>query len=165
MTELFDELNDKAWKVSTLMVADIVDDEDLLTVALCAGNLNEIARTLHANRLDVNKQEAAHRALELGLNSKLRNNMASKGFFAKGLRGLLELAQLDSDTGSRLMPIFNELVTAYKKYRIPRDLRVCVKNYMTNKKNTDGFAIMCIDDANGRTLVYAADWVSDMLLD
>lgn len=163
MTELFDKLNDKAWEIASIMVADVVDNVDLLTVALCAGNLNEIARTLHAKRLGESKQDAAHRALELGLDPVLRYTVAREGFFAAGLRGLLDLAEKNPDTGSRLMPIFNEMVTDCKKYGIPKKLKVRVKNYMSEKKNADGFAIMCLDDAKGTAVIYAADWVSDAL--
>jgi hypothetical protein len=165
MIELFKSLNNRAEKIADMMVADIVDDAELLTVALCAGNLSEIARTLHAKRLGKNKHKAAHNALELGLNPIKRDAVVSKGYFAEGLRGLLDLAEKNPDAGTRLMPIFGEMADNCKKYGIPKKLKVRVKNYMTEKKKRDGFAITLYDDTTGSIIVHAADWVSDMLLD
>ena len=67
MVELFEKLNKKAHKIASMTVATMIDDVDQLTVALCAGNLNEIAFALH-EQPDESKREAARRALELGCN-------------------------------------------------------------------------------------------------
>lgn len=163
MVELFDNLNKKAFEIAAMTVATMIDDVDQLTVALCAGNLNEIAYALHETQLGESKREAARKALELGLNPVKRGIAASKGFFAKGLCGLLNLAKDNPDAGSRLMPIFNELVTDYKKYGIPKKLKATVKNYMSEKKNTDGFALMGYNLDDGGAIVCAADWVTDAL--
>lgn len=162
MVELFEKLNKKAHKIASMTVATMIDDVDQLTVALCAGNLNEIAFALH-EQPDESKREAARRALELGCNPVKRKSAACEGFFANGLYGLLDLAEADPDNGSRLMPIFNELVSNCKKYGIHKKLKVRTKNYMIAKKETDGFAIMGYDIDTGAAVVYAADWVSDAL--
>ena len=158
MRNLFSKVHDKVQEVTSVMVADVVDDMDQLTVALCAGNLGEIARVFGA-KLGKSKETAAHSALVLGICPDIRNSAASKGFFAKGLSGLLDLAEANPDTGSRLMPIFNELVTDCKKYGIPKKLKARVKNYMSKKKDTDGFAIMGFNDYDRSTAVDLADWV------
>ena len=163
MIELFERLNTRAEKIVNMMVADVVDDIDLLTVALCAGNLIEIIRTMRVTDLDEGKKEAVRKAYELGTHPIMLNAAASNGFFAEGLHGLLDLAEKDSDTGSRLMPIFNELVSNCKKYGIPKKIKVRVKNYMIEKKNRDGFASTLYDDATGRIDIHAADWVNEAL--
>ena len=163
MMDLFERLNKKAWEIASMTVATMIDDVDQLTVALCAGNLNEIAYALHETQLGEGKREAARRALKLGCDPVMRDSAAGKGYFAKGLCGLLDLAEANPDAGSRLMPIFNEMVTDCKKYGIPKKLKVRVKNYMSEKKNTDGFALMGYDNDAGSAVIYAADWVADAL--
>ena len=165
MIELFEKLNSKAKEIANMRVAEVVEDMDQLTVALCAGNLGEIARTVRATHLSESQQEAAYKAYSLGTNPTEFEAAARQGFFAKGLRDLLVTAEKNPDAGSRLFPIFNELVLEYKKYRIPKKLKARVKNYMSEKKRADGFALTLFDDVAGRVVIHAADWVSDALFD
>ena len=163
MIEPFERLNSKAEKIVDMRVADVVEELDQLVVALCAGNVGEIARTVQATHLSESQREAACRAYTLSTNPIEYEAVACQGFFTKGLKGLLGVAEKNPDAGSRLMPIFNEIVRDCKKYGIPKKLKVRVKNYMSEKKNADGFALMGYDNDAGSAVIYAADWVADAL--
>lgn len=156
MKSFIENLHMNAISIANTRVADYVKDVDLLTVALCAGNLNEIANTLYDAPNADYKHVAAHRALDLGWNPALRKEKANAGFFANGLRGLLELSKQDSAAGTCLMPIFCELVSNPEKYGISSKLSAQLKNYMRDKKSIDGFAITCINDDTETVTVHAS---------
>lgn len=155
MRNFIEDLNKRALSVANTRVYDYVKDIDLLTVALCAGNLCEIACTLHDAANADYAHIAAHKALDLGWNPALRKAKADAGFFANGLRGLLELSKKDSVAGTRLMPVFCEMVSDPKKYGISRKLMVQAKNYMSDKKCIDGFAITSLNDDDESVTVHA----------
>lgn len=154
MNKFIENLRKKALAIANARVASYVKDVDQLAVALCAGNFNEIANTLY-DALDGDYAYiAAHKALDLGLNSKLRKSMAEAGYFSRGLCGLLDLCEQDPTAGTRLMPIFCEMISHRKKYGISRKLKDRAKAYMNEKKNRDGFAITCLIDEEERVIVH-----------
>lgn len=157
MDYLFKNLHKKVLSIANSRVADVVEDIDLLTVALCAGNFNEIKNTLFDAKNNETKYIAAHKALDLGFNPVLRKNMAKNGYFAKGLSGLLEVAKKNPDAGSRLMPIFCEMITEHKKYGISRSLRNQVVDYINKKRDQDGFAITGLNDDDEKVSISVAD--------
>ena len=159
LKNLIDSLGNKAQLVGALTLADVVADIDLLTVALCASGLDEIAHTLSFAKESQNRYIAAHKALDIGWNPTIREALASKGFFSDGVRGLLALAKSNSLAGSRLMPVFEELLSVHQDLRISKKLRCEIKNYINQKLETDGFAISFEED--GKILVKTANWVND----
>ena len=160
MVELFKKLNEKASEIVSLKLADLIDDVDLLTVALCAGNLSEIVRTIHTAREGECDHEAAHAALDLGWNPSLREAKARDGFFAKGLCGLMDLSKQHPDTGTRLMPILGEMVSDCKKYGISEKLKCETTCYMYHIRQRDGFAITYIGD-DGKVIIKPAPGLLD----
>ena len=157
MSHLFENFRKKALAIANSRVADVVEDVDLLTVALCAGNFNEIKNTLFDAKSNETKHIAAHKALDLGFNPALRKSMAKNGFFAKGLFGLLEIAKKNPAAGSRLMPIFCAMITDDKKYAISSCLKNQVLNFMNQKRDQDGFAITGLNDSEGEASVSVVD--------
>ena len=137
------------------MLADIITDVNLLTVALCAGYFDEIVRTIYSSSEGKIKHTAAHRALDLGWNPSLREKKVSEGYFANGLRGLVALAKENPDAGSRLMPVFCEMVSNPAKYGLSKKLVRETACYMESIRERDGFAITCMDD-DGNVVVRPA---------
>lgn len=160
LKKLIDNLGAKAQQVADLKLACVVDDVDLLTVALCVSNLTEVARTLSASKEGETSYIAAHKALDIGWNPSIRGALVETGYFAEGLRGLLELAEHSSITGSRLMPAFEEAVSIHKELHIPKKLVCKLKNYINEKLELDGFAISNPDD-DGKVYVKTARWVEE----
>lgn len=156
MKTIINDLRKKALSVANTRVANYVKDVDLLTVALCAGNLNEIACTLYDAPNGDYAYIAAHKALDLGWNSALRKSMADAGYFSNGLCGLLDFCEQNPLAGTRLMPIFCEMISDRKKYGISRKLSARAKYYMSQKKSSDGFAITCLNDEAESVTVHAA---------
>lgn len=160
--ELVENLGASAQQVASLELKDVVSDVDLLTVALCTSGLVTIARTLSSAKEGENVHTAAHRALDIGWNISLRSALAEKGYFAEGVRSLLELAEENPLAGSRLMPVFDEIASVYKDLCIPKKLKRQVADYYNKKLDTDGFAIGPMDE-NGKTMVRTAEWVNRMV--
>lgn len=149
-----------AQRIANIKLEDVIDDVNLLTVALCTSNLHLIARTLSFADEGENSYIAAHKALDIGWNPSIRERLAKDGYFTDGLRGLLELAERNSTVGSRLMPVFDEAVSIYKDLRIPKKLKSQLKRYFNQKLDTDGFAISHIDE-DGKVFVKTARWVEE----
>ena len=149
-----------AEKLAAMNLDYVVSDVDQLTVALALSDLTEIAHTLsNANEGEV-QYVAAHKAMDIGWNPTLREDLMKKGFFVSGLRGLLELAETSCLAGSRLMPVFEEAISNHKELGIPNLLKYKLKNYMKKKLETDGFAISHMD-GEGKTMVRTAEWVNE----
>ena len=72
MRNIFEKLEENARRIANIMIADVVTDVDLLTIALCAGYFDEIAYTIHISSEGEVKHTAAHRALDLGWKPDLR---------------------------------------------------------------------------------------------
>ena len=130
MIELFNKLNDKASYIANLRLADLIMDVDLLTVALSADVFPETMLALKNARTDDHGYVAAHRAIDVGFNNLLRDKALKEGFFAKGARGLLKLADQEPDIGARLMPVFNTMVSNCKYYGISKKLKHEIEVYM-----------------------------------
>lgn len=160
--KLFDELAAKAQRVAGINLDEVVDDVDLLTVALAISDLTVVARTLSFSNEGEKSYIAAHRALDIGWNPTIRNALAAKGYFAEGLCGLLKLAEANPLVGSRLMPIFEEAVEIEKDIKISKKLRCRLKNFINEKLCAEGFSIGNIDE-NGKTPVNIAKWVEEKL--
>lgn len=159
LKKLADSLGAKAQQVAALNLEDVVNDVDLLTVALSLSNLTVVARTISFSKEGATSHIAAHKALDIGWNPSIREALAKAGYFAEGLRGLLELAEHHSSTGSRLMPIFEEAVSVHKELRIPKGLVRRLKSYFNEKLDADGFAIGNLDE-DGKYFVKTAEWVN-----
>lgn len=158
MKKTFETIQEKVSEVASLMVADYVDDIDLLTVALAISSMRDIAFTLNqAKRSDI-RYIAAHKALDIGWNVALRDSLAKAGYFENGLRGLLELSEENPNLGSRLMPTFSEAISIYKEIGLSKSFKRELEHYVTQKKETDGFAITRICD-DGKVMVYLAEWL------
>ena len=162
MTELFEKLQAKAREIANLTLADVVEDPDLLTVALSLTDLKEIAITLCRSQKDDMSYIAAHQALDIGWKPDLREALIEDGYFASGIEGLLELATKVPDAGSRLMPIFGEVISEHVKIGLSKKLLRKVKTYMNEKKDSDGFAITGFND-EGKAHITVADWVANEL--
>ena len=160
MVELFKKLHEKATEFADIMLVDVIDDVDLLTVALCAGNFNEIVRTIYKTREGECGHIAAHRALDIGWNPSLRESKAKEGFFSKGLRGLIELSKNNPDTGARLMPVLGSMISEYQELDISEKLKREVMCYMEYMHQRDGFAISHISD-DGKVIVKPAKGLFD----
>lgn len=146
-------------QAADLMLANVISDPHQLTVALTVSDFEEIAETVRdAAECEV-CYAAAHMALDIGCKPALRNALAEKGYFAEGLRGLLELAEADPMVGSRLVPVFDEAVAVHKDLRISRALKRKLKEYTEKKLEADGFAIGRRDE-DGKIRVKTADWVN-----
>lgn len=156
MTQLFERLNEKASFIANLHLVDLIMDVDLLAVALCADVIPETVLALKDAQAGDYGYIAAHKAIDLGFNSSMRSKAAKEGYFAKGLRGLLNLAALVPDTGARLMPVFYAVVSNYRYYGIPKKLKSEIESYMEHKRQHDGFAIMHHSE-DGNIVVKAAD--------
>lgn len=163
MKALVKRLGDKAQEIANLMLADVIDDVDLLTVALSASGLQEIAHTLSYAKKDEVRYVAAHQALDIGWNPGLRVKLQEEAYLSKGVAGLLEVAKGNADTGSRLMPVFEEVLAQYKDFGISKKLRCEIKNYMNQKLDDEGFAITSITE-EGKVMVKTADWVNERVL-
>lgn len=159
LKKLADSLGAKAQQVAALKLEDVVNDVDLLTVALSMSNLTVVARAISFSKEGETSHIAAHKALDIGWNPSIREALAEAGYFAEGLCGLLELAEHHSPTGSRLMPIFEEAVSIHKELRIPKGLVRKLKNYFNEKLEADGFAIGNPDE-EGKYFVKTAEWVN-----
>lgn len=159
LKKLVDSLGTKAQQVAALKLEDVVNDVDLLTVALSMSNLTVVARTISFSNEGETSHIAAHKALDIGWNPSIREALAEAGYFTEGLRGLLELAEHHPTTGSRLMPIFEEAVSIRKELRIPKGLVRNLKNYFNEKLEADGFAIGNPDE-DGKYFVKTAEWVN-----
>lgn len=159
LKKLVDSLGAKAQQVAALKLENVVDDVDLLTVALAISNLTVVARTVSFSKEGEIGHIAAHKALDIGWNPSTREALAEAGYFAEGMRGLLELAENHSLTGSRLMPVFEEAVSIHKELHIPKGLVRKLKNYLNEKLETDGFAIGNPDE-DGKYFVKTAEWVN-----
>ena len=162
MKELFKKLNDKANEIASLMLSDVVEDVDLLTVALSASGLREVAYTIATSQKGDVRYVAAHQALDIGWSITLRKKLQKEAYLANGVSGLLEVAKNNADVGSRLMPVFEEVLSQHKEFDLPKKLCCEIKNFMNEKKNTDGFAITQITD-EGNVVVKPAAWVTDTL--
>ena len=154
-----DEMGAKAQMIADLMLASVIADVELLTVALAISNLTEIVHTLSLAKEGDNQYVAAHKALDIGWNPSIREALVGKGFFEKGLHGLLDLAEGSSVAGSRLMPVFEEAVSIYKELGVSKDLKRKLKNFMEKKLETEGFAISHRNE-EGKVLVKTAEWVN-----
>lgn len=159
LKKLVDSLGAKAQQVAALKLEDVVNDVDLLTVALSLSNLTVVARTISFSKEGATSHIAAHKALDIGWNPSIREALAKAGYFAEGLRGLLELAEQHALTGSRLMPVFEEAVSIHKELRIPKGIVRELKNYLSKKLDSDGFAIGNPDE-DGKYFVKTAEWVN-----
>lgn len=159
MKKIFEKLEEKARRIANIMIADVVTDVDLLTVALCAGYFDEIAYTIHMSSEGEVKHTAAHRALDLGWKPDLREQMIRDGYFAEGLRGLMDVAKKNPDAGSRLMPVFHEMLSDYRKYGLPEHLAHELASLMEAIRERDGFAITSMND-NGKVVVTPAIGIS-----
>lgn len=162
MTDLFERLNDKAQNVAKLRLADLIMDVDLLALALCADAFEETILALKDAQYGDRCYLAAHQAIDIGFNVSMRKAMASQGFFANGLRRLLALAEQQSDTGARLMPIFYAVTSNHTYYGISKKLKREIEDYIECKRQHDGFAIMG-RSKDGRVIIKAAkglfeDW-------
>lgn len=162
MTELFSKLNDKAGYIANLRLVDLIMDVDLLTVALCADVFSETVLALRDAQTGDRCHLAAHKAIDLGFNDSLRSTKAKEGFFAKGVRGLMELGDQQPDTGTRLMPIFYAMASDCKCYGLSKKLKHEIENYIERKRQHDGFAIVSHTEG-GRVIIKAAkglfgDW-------
>ena len=162
MNELFEKLQIKAREIGNLNLTDVVDDPDLLTVALSLTDLREIAITLCRSQKNDPGYIAAHQALDIGWKPDLREALAEDGYFSDGIKGLLELSKKVPDAGSRLMPIFNEVLSPHVEIGLSKKLLRKVKTYMNEKKDADGFEITDIGD-DGKIIVRAASWVTNEL--
>ena len=162
MTELFEKLQAKAREIANLSLTDVVDDPDLLTVALSLTDLKEIAITLYRSEKGDTSYAAAHQALDIGWKPDLREALIDDGYFASGIEGLLELATKVPDAGSRLMPIFGEVISEHVKIGLSKKLLHQVKSFMNSKLNTDGFAITGYND-EGDASISVASWVTSKL--
>lgn len=160
MKELIKKLGDKANEIAKLMLADVVDDVDLLTVALSASGLHEIAHTLSYAKKGEIRYTAAHQALDIGWNPDHREVLVKTGYLANGVSGLLEVAKNNPTAGSRLMPVFAEVLDQYKDFGLSKKLRCELKNYMNQKLNDEGFAISGITE-EGKIKVKTAEWVNE----
>ena len=160
MEELFAELNRKALNIVNIMLADIILDVDFLTVALCAGNFGEIEKTIFMSDEGENGYIAAHRALDLGWKPEVREQRVQAGYFASGLRGLIDLAKQNPDAGSRLMPVFAEMVSDPEKYGLSTKLVHETVCYMEHIRQRDGFAIANITN-DGKVVLCAARNIFD----
>ena len=163
MKNLIKKLGDKAHEIANLMLADVVDDVDLLTVALSATGLHEIAHTLTCAKKGEVRYLAAHRALDIGWNPDLREKLRKEEYLSKGIAGLLGVAKNNPDAGNRLMPVFEEVLEQYKDFGISKKLRCELKNYMNQKLHDEGFSISAITD-EGKIMVKTADWVNERVL-
>ena len=155
MKKICEKLEEKARRIANIMIADVVTDVDLLTVALCAGYFDEIAYTIHMSSEGEVKHTAAHRALDLGWKPDLREQMVRDGYFAEVLRGLMDVAKKNPDAGSRLMPVFHEMLSDYRKYGLPEHLAHALANLMEAIRERDGFAITSMNDG-GKVVVTPA---------
>lgn len=162
MKELIKKLGDKANEIAKLMLADVVDDVDLLTVALSATGLHEIAYTLSYAHKGETRYTAAHQALDIGWNPDWRKELQKEEYLSKGVAGLLEVAKNNPYAGSRLMPVFEEVLDQHKDFGLSKKLRREIKNYMNHKLNDEGFTISAITD-EGKIMVKTADWVNAKL--
>ena len=160
--KLIDDLAAQAQKIAGISLDEVVDDVDLLTVALATSNLTVVARTLSFAKEGEKGYIAAHRALDIGWNPSIREALVAKGFFTEGLRGLLNLAEANPIAGSRLMPIFEEAVEIHKDLGIPKKLLRSLKTFVNDKLETDGFSIGNINE-DGKTPVNIAKWVEEKL--
>lgn len=162
LKKLIDELGGKAQMVANIKLESMIDDVDLLTVALCTSNLTVVSQTLSFSNEGETSYIAAHKALDVGWNPTIRETLAKNGYFTEGFRGLLKLAERNPIAGSRLMPVFEEAVSIYKELGLPKKLRSELKNYINQKLETDGFAIGNINE-DGKTPVNVARWVEAKL--
>ena len=121
--------------------------------------MSEIAATLYFTSAGDIRHTAAHKALDLGWNWDLRESVAKRGYFASGLRGLMEVAKKNPDVGSRLMPSMRAMISDCKKYGIPKKLRRETQRYLESVQERDGFAILSILDDECKVVVRAADGV------
>jgi hypothetical protein len=160
MTELFDKLNDKARDIANIRLADLIMDVDLLTVALSADVFPETMLALKDAQEGDRRYVAAHKAIDIGFNNPLRDKALKEGFFAKGARGLLKLADQEPDTGARLMPVFNTMVSSYRYYGISKKLKHEIEAYMERKRQNDGFAILKYTE-DGKVIIKAAAGLFD----
>lgn len=159
LKKLIDNLGAKAQQVADLKLENVVNDVNLLTVALSLSNLTVVSRTISYSKEGEISYIAAHKALDIGWNPSIREVLVKDRFFAESLRGLLALAEKNPLAGSRLMPVFDEAVSIHKELRIPNRLVSKIKNYLTEKLESDGFAI-CNPDENGVYFVKTAEWVN-----
>ena len=164
MKKLIKNLSDKADKIAKLMLADVIDDVDLLTVALSATGLHEIASTLSYAQKGEVRYTAAHQALDVGWNPDWREKLRKEEYLSKGVAGLLEVAKNNPDAGSRLMPVFEEVLDQYKDFGISKKLRCELKNYMNQKLKDEGFSIAAFTD-EGEVIVKTATWVNEKVRD
>ena len=163
METLIKNFGDKAHEIANMLLADVIDDVDLLTVALSATGLREIAYTLSYAKKGEIRYTAAHQALDIGWNPDWREELQKEEYLAKGVAGLLEVAKTFPDAGSRLMPVFEEVLDQYKDFGLSKKLRCELKNYMNQKLNAEGFSITSITD-DGKINVKTADWVNEKVL-
>ena len=161
LKKLVDSLGAKAQMVAAINLGDMIDDVDLLAVALSMSNLTEVARTLSAAEEAEMSYIAAHKALDIGWNPSIRETLIEAEYFAKGLCGLLELAETNPVAGSRLMPVFEEAVSIHKELGITKELKCNLKNFMERKLEFEGFAISHRDE-EGKVMVRTAEWVNKM---
>ena len=160
--KLIDDLGAKAQMIASVKLESVIDDVDLLTVALCTSNLTVVSQTLSFSNEGENGYIAAHKALDIGWNPSIRETLANNGYFTEGFRGLLKLAEQNPIAGSRLMPVFEEAVSIYKDLGLPKKLKSELKSYINQKLETDGFAIGNINE-DGKTPVNVARWVEAKL--
>lgn len=162
LKKLVDDLAAKAQKIADMRLEDVIDDVDLLTVALATSNLTVVARTLSFSKEGEKCYIAAHRALDIGWNPSIREELAKRAYFADGLRRLLKLAEANPLVGSRLMPIFEEAVEVHKDIDIPKKLQCRLKTFINEKLDADGFSIGNLNE-DGKTPVKIASWVEEKL--
>ena len=153
------DLGARAQMIANLTMANVIVDVELLTVALAISNLAEIAHTLSFAKEGEVQYVAAHKALDIGWNLSIREALVEKGYFAEGLRGLLDLAETNPVAGSRLMPVFEEAVSIHNELGVSKELKRNLKNFMEKTLETEGFALSHRNE-EGKFMVKTADWVN-----
>ena len=140
------KLEEKAEKIADIKLYEIIPDVDILAVALSAVSLKEIAQTIMVSCENECKHTAAHKALDIGWNPTLRAEKIRAGYFAEGLKGLIELSKQDPDIATRLMPVLAVMVGHRKDFGISKKLKDKAMRYMESVYNRDGFAIINIGE-------------------
>lgn len=146
MFDVVKYIKEKAAKIVAIMLCDLIDDVDLLTVALSMCNINHVAETVMMANEGSCAYVAAHRALDIGWKPPLRDAKIKAGYFSQGLIGLIELSKQNPVLATRLMPVFGEMLHKSKELGISKKLKRDVRQYMEAIFERDGYAITRTDD-------------------
>lgn len=128
------------------MLFALINDVELLTIALSMSGLKQVAETIMMSDQDSYPYAAAHRALDIGWKPEFRESMAQAGCFSKGLVGLIELSKQNQILATRLMPVFSEMIYNDNDLGISEDLKCEAELYMNSIFERDGYAIKFIDN-------------------